>query len=142
MFAGRIDAAICDGFVGNTLLKMYEGLSETLLHFFEMHMEADQPQKHERLRQILHRFAKIYHYQNIGGVPLLGIRKTVVVAHGRSQGQAIANAIHLAGRLVEGNVYEGMSDELGKGSVLAELKLHSKLLMLENLKNKWGFSRS
>lgn len=141
LFSGRIDAAICDGFVGNTLLKMYEGLSETLLRFFEMHMEGDQPQKHEGLRQILHRFTKIYHYQNIGGAPLLGTCKTVVVAHGRSRARAIASAIQLACRLVDGRVYERMAEELGSSSTLAQLKLQNKLLMLERLRNKWGFSR-
>lgn len=141
IFAGRIDAAICDGFVGNTLLKMYEGLSETLLRFFEQHMEGDEPQEHDRMRRILHRFAKIYDYQNVGGAPLLGIRKTVVVAHGRSQARAIASAIQFACRLVEGKVYERMTDELGRSSTLMELRHQNKLLMLENLRTKWGFSR-
>ena len=43
LLSGGVDAAICDGFVGNTLLKMYEGLSETLLRFFETHMEGGSP---------------------------------------------------------------------------------------------------
>lgn len=141
IFAGRIDAAICDGFVGNLLLKMYEGLPETLLRFFEVQTSEDRPDEGERLREILHRFAKIYHYQSVGGAPLLGIRKPVVVAHGRSRAAAIANAIRLAGRLVQDRVYERMSEELTGTSTLAELKHHNKHLMLENLKNKWGFAR-
>ena len=93
------------------------------------------------MRLILQRFAKIYHYKNIGGAPLLGIRKTVVVAHGRSDARAVASAILLAGRLAAERVVERMTEELGRSSTLVELKHQNKLLILENLKNKWGFSR-
>jgi glycerol-3-phosphate acyltransferase PlsX len=143
LFKNQVDIAICDGFVGNVLLKVYEGLSETLLQFLESQLVETVPDEARRvLQKTFEQLQQAYHYANIGGAPLLGIQKTVIVAHGRSQGPAIANAIHLAHQMVEGRVYERMREELENDPVLAELKHDNALLMLENFKNKWGFGES
>ncbi|MCE5244673.1 MAG: phosphate acyltransferase PlsX [Syntrophobacteraceae bacterium] len=141
LFSDRTDAAICDGFVGNVLLKTYEGLSEKLIRFFEAHSgEWSEPLRDE-MQQLLQAYNRTHHYQNVGGAPLLGTRKTVVVAHGRSQGRAIANAIHLASRLAGEEVFRRMSDQLMEGGILAELKHLSTIMMLESLKTRWGFTQ-
>jgi phosphate acyltransferase len=141
IFADTTDAAICDGFVGNLLLKMYEGLSETLLQFFDMQLAADEDDTRSRLHQILQRFQNVHHYQNVGGAPLLGVKQTVVVAHGRSRGPAISGAIRLAIQLVKDRVYERMAEEMERDCGLAELKHQNTLLMLEHFKSKWGFAQ-
>lgn len=140
LFTDRIDAAICDGFLGNVLLKMYEGLAETLPLLLEAQLDKEEAHLMTGLQQVFRRFRKAHHYQNVGGAPLLGVTKPVIVAHGRSQGTAIANAIHLAFRLGQENIPQRMADELEKNSVLADLKHTSALLMLENLKKQWGFT--
>ena len=141
LFAERVDAAICDGFLGNVLLKMYEGLSETLLQLLDAQLEEDELPVREGLHQIFERFRKAHHYQNVGGAPLLGVRKPVIVAHGRSQATAIANAIHLASHLARGGVFQAMADELEKSSLLADLKHIGAMTMLENFKKQWGFTQ-
>jgi glycerol-3-phosphate acyltransferase PlsX len=139
LFTDRTDAAICDGFVGNLLLKMYEGLLETLLRFLETNLDDHEETTGEGLLQVLQRFRNRYHYQNVGGAPLLGVRRTVVVAHGRSRDQAIASAIVLASQMTGDRVYEHISTELEKNGLLTDLKHDSTALMLEQLRNKWGF---
>ena len=141
LFAGRVDAAICDGFLGNVLLKMYEGLSETLLQLLDVQLDEDEAGIREGLHQVFQRFRKAHHYQNVGGAPLLGVRKPVIVAHGRSQATAIANAIHLAFHLAQDEVFQRMADEMEKDSMLADLKHTSALAMLENFKKQWGFTQ-
>jgi len=70
----------------------------------------------------------------------VGIRKPVIVAHGRSRGPAVANAIALASRLTHQKVFPRIAEELEKDGVLADLKHLNAMLMLDNLKAKWGFS--
>jgi len=141
LFADRVDAAICDGFVGNVLLKMYEGMSEALLQLLEAQLDDGEAQAGEVLREAFLRFRRAYHYQNVGGAPLLGVERTVVVAHGRSQAPAIASAIEQACHLAKDRVYERMNETLEHDSILTELKHHNALLMLENLKSRWGFTQ-
>ena len=142
LLGDRIDAVICDGFTGNVLLKTYEGLSERLAQFIESHIDDRSPELREEMNGVLEKFQKTHHYQNVGGAPLLGPQKTVVVAHGRSQSPAIANAIRLADRLADAEVYRRISEQLLEGGILAELKHLNTVMMLENFKYRWGFTPS
>ena len=72
---------------------------------------------------------------------MLGVCRTVVVAHGRSQAKAMASAILLAIQLVNDRVYERLSAELEKDGILTDLKHHNTALMLEQLRSKWGFTQ-
>jgi glycerol-3-phosphate acyltransferase PlsX len=140
LFADRTDAVICDGFIGNILLKFFEGISEAHLGFFEKFLNERELSGEDSSWQSFCRFQRRRHYQSIGGAPLLGVRNTVVVAHGRSEGPAIANAIRLTHRLGESRVFELMSEELQKDSTLTELKHYYALWMLDHWKSKWGFA--
>ena len=64
-----------------------------------------------------------------------------MVAHGRSHGEAMGNAILLASKLAGDKVYERLSADLEKDGVLVDLKHQNTALMLELLRNKWGFSQ-
>jgi glycerol-3-phosphate acyltransferase PlsX len=143
LYTDRADAAICDGFVGNLLLKMYEALMETLLHSLEAQLEGQDCGlvARERLGQALQSFRGSYDYQSVGGAPLLGVRRVVVVAHGRSGAKAIASAIVLASELAGGKVYERISGELEADGILADLKHRNTALMIEQLRSKWGFTQ-
>jgi len=140
LFADQADAVVCDGFTGNILLKMIEGLSEALLQLLEAQLDSQDGGTREKLSQTFSRFQRVHHYQNVGGAPLLGIQKPVVVAHGRSRGPAVAGAVALASRLVQDGIFPRIAEELERDGVLAELKHHNAVLMLESLKTKWGFS--
>lgn len=139
-FGNKADAVVCDGFVGNVLLKMVEGVAESLLQFLEGHVEEFAPADRGKLHGLFHRFREQYHYQSVGGAPLLGSRKVVVVAHGRSQPGAVANAIRLAARLVKETVHERMAEALDREQLLTELKHQYTLLMLDRLRGRWSFT--
>ncbi len=141
LFSDRTDAAICDGFVGNLLLKMYRRTARNHGAFFEGNVDDHDQSTRERLGQLVQRFQGSYDYQSVGGAPLLGVSKTVVVAHGRSQAKAMASAILLAMQLVNDRVYERLSAGLEKDGVLTDLKRDNTALMLEQLRSKWGFAQ-
>ncbi|MGV8073414.1 MAG: phosphate acyltransferase PlsX [Syntrophobacteraceae bacterium] len=142
LFAGEIDAAICDGFVGNVLLKVFEAMSETFIRLLDIQVGQCVGEVREKLRSTSDLFHGLFLGENMGGAPLLGVGKAVLVAHGHSQGPAVANAIGLAFNMANDKVYERMQAELEGDPFLIEMKHYNTLLTLENLKNKWGFAQS
>ncbi len=140
LFEGITDAIVCEGFVGNIILKMYEGLSESLIRSLERVLELGGGAKDDTLRGTFADFQKSYDYRYIGGAPLLGVKKPVVVAHGRSEGTAICSAILLTSRLAEAGICTKMAEELEQDGALADFKYFNAALILENLRKKWGFS--
>jgi phosphate acyltransferase len=139
-FADVADAVICEGFVGNIILKMYEGLSDGLIRELGKKVEQCGVDSRDELGRLLEGFEKTHHYRYVGGAPLLGVKKPVVVAHGRSESTAISSAIQLACRVAAEGICGKMSTELEQDSALADFKYFNALLILENLKKKWGFS--
>lgn len=139
LFADLTDAVICEGFVGNIVLKTYEGLSEGILGSLNRQVRESAGRGDEP-GSILESFQHRYNYQYVGGAPLLGVRKPVVVAHGRSEKTAISNAIRITYRMAEESICAKMTDELEQDSALADLKYANALLILDGLKKKWGFS--
>jgi phosphate acyltransferase len=140
LFAGATDAVVCEGFVGNVVVKMYEGFSESLLADLKARMEDSRPGECGGLGRVFDGFHQKYHYLSVGGAPLVGVAKPVVVAHGRSERTAIASAVVLAARLAEERIPQRMGEELEKDSALADFKHYNAVLILEKLKKRWRFS--
>lgn len=92
VFEGVCDVVVCDGFVGNVLLKAAEGIGRTLLTHFVNAM-GDQA---AMVKQGAERLNSITDYSEYGGAPLLGIQGCAIIAHGRSGPRAISNAIRVA----------------------------------------------
>lgn len=141
IFTCRTDAVVCEGFVGNIVLKLFEGLSEGLVRAIGGSVGESCPEVRAELNRIFHDFQARYSYEHIGGAPLLGVRKPVVVAHGRSESEAICNAILLAARIAEDEVCRKMSEfEFEQEGSLADFRYFNALLILENFKKKWGLA--
>lgn len=96
IFTDTADVVICDGFVGNVVLK----LSESLFHAFMTRMTRSNGTKVEPPPQLL-QMVKEYDYSEIGGVPLLGVNGVSIICHGGSPAKAIKNAIREAKNMVE-----------------------------------------
>ena len=93
---GPIDVVVCDGFVGNVLLKFYEALAPTLIG-----LVADQAQLDRgMLRRALHQLDA----DEYGGAPLLGVNGVSIISHGKSSPKAIKNAIRVAQRAYESDM--------------------------------------
>jgi len=89
------DVVICEGFVGNILIKAFEGAVEGTVGFFKKALKSNLRSKLGGLilRPTLKNLKEQLSYEQFGAVPLLGVRGIVFVAHGRSEARAIKNAI-------------------------------------------------
>lgn len=106
ILSGKADAVLCDGFVGNVVLKLAEGVSETIVRAFRNELRRSVPGKLAMLlgRDSFRRFRARYDYQVYGGAPLLGINGVAIVCHGGSSERAIENGVKMAARYAAGNV--------------------------------------
>jgi glycerol-3-phosphate acyltransferase PlsX len=98
---GPIDVVVCDGFVGNVLLKFYEALAPTLMGVFARALRAEQDTLAAAFKEL--------DYSEYGGAPLLGVKGVSIISHGKSGPRAIKNAVKVAVRAVESR----MSDHIG-----------------------------
>ena len=100
------DIIVCDGFVGNVILKFMEGVAGTLMDIIKKEIYGDFRSKIGGLlaKPAFRRVKKTMDYNEVGGAPLLGVRGNVVKAHGSCKGHAMACAIRQAIQMVEGDV--------------------------------------
>jgi glycerol-3-phosphate acyltransferase PlsX len=114
--AGSADVIVCDGFVGNVVLKLSEGLAETLIGLLRTQMTSTLPSKLAGavLRPGLRRVFQRLDYAEYGGVPLLGVNGSAIISHGRSKAKAIKNALRVARQTAETNVAGAIADGLAK----------------------------
>lgn len=99
LFNGRVDVAVCDGFTGNVVLKVGEGVAE-----FFVYLIREEVQSHPLLalpaallKPAFRRIQQRTDYGERGGALLLGVNGVCIIAHGRSHATAMANAIRTAG---------------------------------------------
>ena len=92
---GHVDVAVCDGMIGNILLKFYESVGTLLLRLMER--GDGSVLKHPDVRRAFH----FLDYSQYGGGPLLGVKGVTVICHGSSPANAIKHAIRIAVHSVE-----------------------------------------
>lgn len=116
IFNGDVDILVCDGFVGNVVLKTSEGLAETTIKMLKREIQGMLTGKlgYLLLKPALKEFKRQTDYEEYGGAPLLGINGTCVICHGRSTKKAIKNAIGLASDFSSKVVYEAISEEIAE----------------------------
>jgi glycerol-3-phosphate acyltransferase PlsX len=114
IFAGEVDVVVCDGFVGNVALKVSEGLVDMFKHLLRDSLEATITGKigYVLSKNALQTFRKRLDYSEYGGAPLLGVRGVGIVCHGRSNANAIRNAIRVAMEFCDGKVNQLIEQEL------------------------------
>jgi len=116
---GRIKVIVCEGFVGNVLLKTVEGLSETLLATMAEELEKVMGDRVAACRQALRGLAEKRDYAAYGGAPLLGVDGVSIISHGRSNARAISNAIREAFEMVGHHVNEKIVEAIALNEVRA-----------------------
>jgi len=114
LFSGHADVIVCDGFVGNVALKVAEGLAEMLSRLFLESLGATLTSKMGYLlsRSAFRDFRKRVDYSEIGGAPLLGVKGVCIICHGRSDANAIKNAIRVAADFASSNMNQRIEEEL------------------------------
>ncbi|WP_308621651.1 phosphate acyltransferase PlsX [uncultured Desulfovibrio sp.] len=102
IFTGDVDVVVCDGFVGNVVVKMSEGLAASLVRMLKrVFTSGVMPALGALLaRGAFRNFARTIDYAEYGGAPLLGLQGLAIVCHGRSNARAMTNAIRMSGAFV------------------------------------------
>ncbi len=110
---GDIDVAVCDGFIGNVLLKFLEGVGSYIYEGLNGVYRRNIFSRFSALlvKKALKRFIKRLDYEEYGGTPLLGINGTVVKCHGSSNAKTIKNAILSAYKFTKSSILEQIKNE-------------------------------
>jgi glycerol-3-phosphate acyltransferase PlsX len=90
---GVADVVVCEGFVGNVMLKLTEGLVDGLFRVIKQELMQEQLQLAMMFKPVIMRIYQKYDYNEYGGAPLLGVDGTALICHGASQAKTIKNAI-------------------------------------------------
>lgn len=120
VFADVCDIVVCEGFVGNVVLKVSEGISEFLVKLVDTEVGqafagSDAPSGWQTAwRGIQARLMARIDYSEYGGAPLLGIDGTCIIGHGRSDAKAIANALRTTRDFVRHQVNSHIRTELAE----------------------------
>ena len=109
----RCDIIICDGFTGNVILKVSEGLAEMYLSVLSNKLSRDVFRKVPELITVVREMLALRDYSEYGGAPLLGVGGSVIICHGRSGAKAILNAVNMALAYARNTVGEKINKALG-----------------------------
>ena len=117
VFQGDVDVIVCDGFVGNIVLKISEGLAEAAMKMLREEILKSTLAKIGYLlaRPAFGKFKKKVDYAEYGGAPLLGIKGIGIVCHGKSSALAIKNAIIGAGEMERLKLNDVIASDLSQG---------------------------
>ncbi len=96
LYQGEADVVICEGFVGNVVLKVSEGMADFMMKAIAHSVIGSLDLEREQAHTALKKLAKSYEYHEEGGAPLLGIDGVCMICHGSSNARSIENALKRA----------------------------------------------
>jgi glycerol-3-phosphate acyltransferase PlsX len=114
LFNNRVDVVVCDGFVGNIVLKTCESLARGMLLWLRTELKANLKRKvgallaQNAFRTIVRRMDP----DGYGGAPLLGLNGNVMKAHGSARERAIMNAIRITTETIRHNINQHITEEI------------------------------
>lgn len=118
LFLGGSDVVVCDGFIGNVVLKAGEGFALGLLGMFQQELgRLEEVIGRERILHIMGGFKRRMDYAEYGGAPLLGVDGVSVISHGSSRARAIKNAIRVARETVGQGLVPAIKASLEKDAM-------------------------
>jgi glycerol-3-phosphate acyltransferase PlsX len=105
---------VCDGFLGNVILKVSESLAETIGQFLKQELKANLVTGFGALlsKPAFSRLKKRLDYAEYGGAPLLGVRGVCIIGHGSSSPKAIKNALKLSETFVNCQINQQIEQRL------------------------------
>jgi glycerol-3-phosphate acyltransferase PlsX len=113
---GICDVYVCDGFTGNVVIKMTEGMALSIMHLIREKFTEGLVAKAGSflLLNKLTELKKVFDYAEYGGAPLLGLKGPVVKMHGSSDAKTVKNGIIRAASFAEGRVVEAIAGQIEK----------------------------
>ena len=114
LYTGNADVVVCDGFIGNVALKVSEGIVDVIKQMLQEALKATITRQigYVLSRSAFHEFKKRVDYSEFGGAPLLGVKGVCIICHGRSNANAIKNAIRVASEFASGHINEKIEEGL------------------------------
>jgi glycerol-3-phosphate acyltransferase PlsX len=117
IFKGACEVVIAEGFVGNVILKLTEGLVDGLFRAIKNELMEEKIRLAMKFKPIMKRIYKKYDYNEYGGALLLGVNGTAVICHGSSQARTIKNAIMASKRFYTKKINDKIIEYLSGTSV-------------------------
>ena len=121
--AGYADVIVCDGFTGNVILKLTEGLADSIFRLLKEEFVKNPLRKigASLLKSGLKDFKERFDYTEYGGAPFLGVKGVLIKAHGSSDAKAVKNAIRQGIKFIENNVIDDIAEKItGLGEDIIE----------------------
>jgi glycerol-3-phosphate acyltransferase PlsX len=115
LYQGDADVLVCEGFVGNVVLKVSEGIADYFLRTVSSEILSRLQQEREAATRAFNELARRYQYHEHGGAPLLGIDGICIICHGSSNGRSIANALRAATTFNHRHINSQIVEELAVG---------------------------
>ncbi len=114
IFDGSVDVIVCDGFVGNILLKTSEGVADSITKMIKNNVKKSPIAIAGAIlmRRVFRVLKKQVDYAEYGGAPLLGVKGCTIISHGKSNSKAIKNAIFQAINFVDSDVNKDIEEKL------------------------------
>jgi glycerol-3-phosphate acyltransferase PlsX len=118
LFEGVVDVAVCDGFVGNVILKLIEGIANFFFGEIKQILTSSMLAKFSALgiKSSLIRMRKKFDYEEYGGAQLLGLNGLVIISHGSSRSKAIKNAVKVAIESLKMNLTSKIDEEINNAN--------------------------
>jgi glycerol-3-phosphate acyltransferase PlsX len=120
LFESKIDVVVCDGFVGNVILKSCEATAKAMFKWLKQEISATPIRKVGALiaKDAFRAVKERGNYETYGGSPLLGVNGVCIIGHGSSSPLAVRNAIRVAAESVKHHVNPHIEEEMGRYSEL------------------------
>lgn len=119
LYHGTADVVICEGFVGNVLLKAAEGMADMLLRTIQQELAAVLQTEKHLAKQAFANLDKRYQYHESGGAPLLGVDGVCIICHGASNARSIYNALRVAMTHKDRRINEQIVEEIAREEPVA-----------------------
>jgi glycerol-3-phosphate acyltransferase PlsX len=116
IFNGSVDVVVCDGFIGNILLKTAEGVADTIGKILKKNLKRSliSIAGAVLMRKVFKTLKVRVDYAEYGGAPLLGVKAPVIIAHGKSNAKAVKNAIFQAITAASSNLNNDIEQRINK----------------------------
>lgn len=119
LYSGEADVVICEGFVGNVVLKVSEGMASMMMRLLAKTVTSALTAEKDQAAQAFQQAGRSFEYNETGGAPLLGVDGIALICHGSSDPKAIYNAIRTAVKLQDRRVNQQMTEQLNASAVTA-----------------------
>jgi len=119
IFKGKTDIILCDGFVGNIMLKMVESVMGVIISKIRLNIGKNLAKNFGAMlvKPAFNALKQSFNYEEYGGVPLLGVNGISIICHGKSTSIALKNAIRVARDMKEKEVNKHIQEQLKIGEI-------------------------